>query len=286
MGLDMMTRTCTVQVNLDFSSEDDMRRKLRVSLALQPVATALFANSPFTEGRPNGFLSYRAHVWTDTDNDRVRHPIRAVRAGSSASNDMRRGWSTTCRCISFIEMDVTSTSPAGRSGDLWKVACRNWPGETATIGDFADHMTTAFTDVRLKRFLEMRGADAGRPDMMLAQSAFWVGLLYDDDALAAAVSLVSGQSWADTVALRDAVPRLGLDTPYGARTLRRSCGRSGGDCSAPGFDRAIGKDSAGLDETGYLDSTAARLSRGGPTQAEWWLECYRGAWNGRCQPDL
>ncbi len=228
MGLDMMTRTCTVQVNLDFSSEDDMRRKLRVSLALQPVATALFANSPFTEGRPNGFLSYRAHVWTDTDNDRSGIP--SVLFEKSFGFERYAAWLVDDVPMYFVHRDGRYVDVAGRSFRRFMEGCvPELAGETATIGDFADHMTTAFTDVRLKRFLEMRGADAGRPDMMLAQSAFWVGLLLDDDALAAAVSLVSGQSWADTVALRDAVPRLVSTRPIGGN-VAASCGRSGGDC--------------------------------------------------------
>ena len=185
LGLDMMTRTCTVQVNLDYSSERDMVRKLRVSLALQPLATALFANSPFTEGRPNGFLSYRAHVWTDTDPDRTGMP--AVFFDDGFGFERYVEW--------LLDVPMYFVYRDGRYVDLAGAlvpplhggrSCGTRRPVRATMGDFADHMTTVFTDVRVKRFLEMRGADAGTPAMMVAQSALWVGLLYDDAALAAA----------------------------------------------------------------------------------------------------
>ena len=281
MGLDMMTRTCTVQVNLDFASEEDMRRKLRVSLALQPLATALFANSPFTEGRPNGFLSYRAHVWTDTDNRRSGIP--SVMFDDGFGFERHVAWLVDEVPMYFVFRDGRYIDVAGRSfRDFIDGRIPELAGETATVGDFADHMTTAFTDVRLKRFLEMRGADAGRPDMMLAQSALWVGLLYDDAALAAAWALVRGQSWAETVALRAAVPRLGLDAPWAGGRLR--------DLAAAAL--AIARDGlrsrgrlgpAGDSETGYLDPLH-ELVGGGPTQAEYWLGKLRGEWSGSVTP--
>ena len=188
LGLDMMLRTCTVQVNLDFASEADMIRKLRVGLLLQPVATALFANSPFTEGRPNGFLSARANVWTDTDPDRTGIP--AVFFEDDFGFERYADWLLDVPMY-FVARDGKLLDVAGSSFRDW-MAGRNeaLAGLTPTLGDFADHYTTVFTEVRLKRFLEMRGADAGSPAMMLAQSAFWVGLLYDDAALEAAVRLV------------------------------------------------------------------------------------------------
>ncbi len=212
LGLDMMTRTCTVQVNLDYGSEADMVRKLRVSLALQPLATALFANSPFTEGRPNGYLSYRAQVWTDTDNQRSGIPQMMFEEGFGFERYAE--WLVDRVPMYFVHRDGGYIDVSGRSfRDFMAGRVPELAGEQATVGDFADHMTTAFTDVRLKRFLEMRGADAGRPDMMLAQSALWVGLLYDPAALSAAEALVRRWSWEDLVALRAAVPRLGLDSP-------------------------------------------------------------------------
>ncbi len=281
LGLDMMTRTCTVQVNLDYESEADMLRKLRVSLALQPLATALFANSPFTEGRPNGFLSYRAQVWTDTDNQR-----RACRRRSSptisASSAMSNGcW--TCRCTSSPAMAAISTWPAGRFATSSPGGCRIPGRATATVGDFADHMTTAFTDVRIKRFLEMRGSDAGSPDMMLAQSAFWVGLLYDPAALEAAYALVRRRPWADYAALRAQVPRLGLQAPWaggGLRALAREVVGLAQDGLRARACRGAAADGAGLDdERPYLEPLAA-IAAGAPTQAEIWLQRFNGPWRG------
>ena len=158
LGLDMMFRTCTVQTNLDFASEADMVKKLRVSLALQPVATALFANSPFTEGRPNGFLSFRSEIWRDTDNARSGMlPGRSSRAWALSAGSITR---STCRCISSSATTDISTSPAIVPRSARRQA-RRLPGERATISDWANHLSTIFPEVRLKRYLEMRGADSG-----------------------------------------------------------------------------------------------------------------------------
>jgi glutamate--cysteine ligase len=277
MGLDMMTRTCTVQVNLDFASERDMRRKLRTSLLLQPLATALFANSPFTEGKPNGFLSYRAQIWTDTDNQRSGIPKVMFEDGFGF--ERYAAWLIENVPMYFVYRNNGFIDVAGESfiaymnGQIPALA-----GVTATMGDFADHLTTAFTDVRLKRFLEMRGADAGRPDMMVAQSALWVGLLYDDAALTAAEALLSGAGWDDAIAARAAVPRMGLDAPWRGGTLRDIVG----DVVAIARDglRARGfLNTAGDDERIHLDPLLA-IAEGAPTQAQHWLSCYHGAWQG------
>ena len=162
MGLDMMLRTCTVQVNLDYASESDMRRKLRVALALQPLATAFFANSPFTEGQPNGFLSARANVWTDVDNARSGMP--ALMFTEDFGFERFVDW--------LLDVPMYFVMREGRYVDMAGCSFRDFMAgrladragkEPATVGDFADHVTTVFTDVRLKRFLEMRGADAGSP---------------------------------------------------------------------------------------------------------------------------
>ena len=196
-----------------------MRRKLRVSLLLQPLATALFANSPFTEGKPNGFLSYRAQVWTDTDNRRAGIPKVMFEDGFGF--ERYAAWLIEQVPMYFVYRDGGYIDVAGESfADFIAGRLPSLAGVTASIGDFSDHLTTAFTDVRLKRFLEMRGADAGRPDMMLAQSALWVGLLYDDAALTAVEALLRGAGWEDAVAARAAVPRQGLAAPWRGGTLR------------------------------------------------------------------
>jgi glutamate--cysteine ligase len=277
MGLDMMTRTCTVQVNLDYASEREMIRKLRVSLQLQPLATALFANSPFTEGRPNGFQSYRAHVWTDTDNQRSGIPPMMFEDGFGFERYAR--WLVDEVPMYFVYRDGRYIDVAGSSfrafmqGRLDRLA-----GEVATIGDFADHMTTAFTDVRLKRFLEMRGADAGRPDMMVAQSALWVGLLYDDAALTAAEALLRGAGWRDAVALRNAVPRQGLSASWRGGTLH-DLAREVLAIARDGLRARAHRNAAGVDESLYLEPLDA-IADGGPTQAQYWLERYHGSCHG------
>ncbi len=275
-GLDMMTRTCTVQVNLDYSSEADMARKLRVSLALQPLATALFANSPFTEGKPNGFQSFRAQVWTDTDNQRSGIP--PVFFTEDFGFERYVEWLLDVPMY-FVSRDNTFVDLAGQSFRRFMAGqLGNSEAGEATVGDFADHMTTAFTDVRVKRFLEMRGADAGTPEMMVAQSALWVGLLYDDAALAAADALVRQAPWDDYLALRTVVPRLGLNAPWGHGTLRDLAA----DVLAIARDglRARGRrDSHGHDETLHL-APLEPICAGGPTQADHWLARYHGAWQG------
>mgnify|MGYP003365689211 FL=1 len=277
LGLDMMTRTCTVQVNLDFASETDMLRKLRVSLALQPVATALFANSPFYEGKPNGLLSNRAHVWTDTDNARSGMPLAFF--DPSFGFEAYVEWLLDVPMY-FIVRDGQILDVAGRSFRAWMKGERQegLEGLVPTIGDFEDHMTTAFTDVRLKRFLEMRGADAGSPEMMLAQSALWVGLLYDDAALTAADALVRERDWADYVTLRAAVPRQGLDAPWAGGVARDLAARMV-TIAAEGLRARAVTDGNGRDESHLLAPLQA-IAAGAPTQAEHWLERYHGAWQG------
>ena len=275
LGLDMMTRTCTVQVNLDYESEADMARKLRVSLALQPLATALFANSPFTEGRPNGFQSYRAHIWTDTDNARSGMP--PVFFSEDFGFERYVQWLLDVPMY-FVSRNDRFVDMAGRSFREFMEGRLDPALGTATIGDFDDHMTTAFTDVRVKRFLEMRGADAGRPDMMVAQSALWVGLLYHPAALDAAETLVRAAPWADYLALRAVVPRQGLSAAWGRGHLR-DLARETINIAREGLRARNRLDSQQRNETMYLEPIAA-IAEGAPTQAEELLMHFDGPWGG------
>lgn len=277
LGLDMMTRTCTVQVNLDYPTERDMVRMLRVSLLLQPLATALFANSPFTEGKPNGLQSMRAHVWTDTDN--ARSGIPAVMFEDGFGFERYAEWLIDSVPMYFVYRDGRYIDVAGASfRDFMNGRLPDLAGVVPTVGDFADHVTTVFTDVRLKRFLEMRGADAGRLDMMVAQSALWVGLLYDDAALSAAESLLRGAGWDDAVTMRSAVPSQGLATLWRGRDLR-ALARDVVAIASDGLRARGRRDAAGRDESIYLEPLRV-IAAGGPTQADHWLQRYHSAWNG------
>jgi glutamate--cysteine ligase len=270
MGLDMMLRTCTVQVNLDFGDEADMVEKLRVSLALQPLATALFANSPFLEGKPSGYLSLRGKVWTDTDPDRTGIPPVAFEAGFGFE-----------RFAEFVlDVPMYFIMREGKWIDAAGVPFRAFlegraeklKGHAPTMGDWADHVTTVFTDVRLKRFLEMRGADAGSPAMLMAKPAFWTGLIYDDAAQKAAARLIHGWSVAEMQALRSEVPRLALGARIHGRLLR-DVARDAVAIARDGL-RARGKG-----EQRYLDPLDAIIASG-TTQAEHWLSRHAGAWGG------
>jgi len=216
LGLDMMTRTCTVQVNLDYSSEADMVKKFRVALALQPLATALFADSAFTEGRPNGYLSYRSHIWTDTDAERT----------GMLDFVFEDGFGYQRYADYLLDVPMYFVCRNGRYVDASGQSFRDFlrgklpalPGELPTFSDWSDHMTTTFPEVRLKQYLEMRGADSGPREMLLALPAFWVGLLYDDTALDIAWDVVKGFSPDERNQMRADVSRLGLatSTPMGS----------------------------------------------------------------------
>jgi glutamate--cysteine ligase len=273
-GLDMMTRTCTVQVNLDFASEADMVRKLRVSMALQPFATALFASSPFYEGAPNGLQSNRAQVWTDTDNARSGIPVAVFEEGFGFERFADFALDVP---MYFVYRDGRYIDTAGASfRDFMAGRLPGLEGQVPTMGDFADHLTTLFTDVRLKRFLEMRGADAGCPAMMTALPAFWVGILYDGAALAAAEALVADLGAETLMAVRAAVPAQGLDAAWRRGTLRDLV-RPLVEIAEGGLAARARLNPAGEDERLYLEPLR-EIAAGGPTQAEHWLARWRGAW--------
>jgi glutamate--cysteine ligase len=280
LGLDMMTRTCTVQVNLDYSSEADMRRKLFAALALQPLATALFANSPFKEGRESGLLSTRAQVWTDTDNRRSGIPALMMAPDFGFERYVR--YLVDEVPMYFVTRNGEYYDTAGASfRGFMDGKFRPVPGITPLAGDFRDHMTTVFTDVRLKQFLEMRGADAGTPAMMVAQSALWVGLLYDDAALHAAFNLVRHFTHPDVLELRAQAPARGLDAATAATGRLRDLLPDVLAIARQGLAARAARDAEGRDETIYLAPLEA-IAAGGPVQAEHWLARFRGPWQSDC----
>ena len=279
-GLDMMLRTCTVQVNLDFSTEADMVRKLRVSLALQPLATALFAASPFSEGSLNGLQSMRSEIWRDTD--KARSGMIPFAFDEAMSYEAYVDWALDVPMY-FVKRGETYHDVAGASfRDLLAGRLAQLPGERATISDWANHLGTLFPEVRLKRFLEMRGADAGPPAMLNALSAFWVGLLYDQSALDAAWDIVKGWSDVERQALRDAVPKAGLSAAIGGRGLRDLASEVL-VLSRAGLARRARLDGAGRDETMFLDPLDAIVA-GDATLAQRLAASFSTDWAGRIEP--
>ena len=226
LGLDMMVRTCTVQVNLDYASEADMVRKFRVGIALQPVATAMFADSPFVEGAPSGYFSYRSRVWEDTDPDRCGILPFVFEDGMGFE-----------RYVDYaLDVPMYFVYRNGRYLDASGLSFRDFldgrlsilPGELPTVSDWADHLTTLFPEVRLKRFIEMRGADGGPWRRLCALPALWVGLLYDDAALDAAYEMVRDWTVDEHRMLRNRTPArgaaYGVPRPDAARSRRRGAG--------------------------------------------------------------
>ncbi|HVG52700.1 MAG TPA: glutamate--cysteine ligase [Xanthobacteraceae bacterium] len=280
LGLDMMYRTCTVQTNLDFSSEADMVKKLRVSLALQPVGTALFANSPFTEGKPNGFLSFRSEIWRDTDNQRAGMLPWAFEPGMGFERWVDYALDVP---MYFVKRGDTYIDVAGQSfRDLLAGKLSGAPGERATISDWANHVSTIFPEVRLKRYLEMRGSDGGPWRTLPALPAFWVGLLYDDDTLDAAWDIVKDWTAAERQKLRDDVPRLGFNATIRNRSVL-DLARDTLTLAHAGLKRRNRLNGSGVDESRYLAPLDDIVARG-KTRAEELLEKFAGPWRGSVDP--
>lgn len=277
LGLDMMLRTCTIQVNLDYASEADMAKKFRVGLALQPLATALFANSPFTEGKPNGFLSFRSNIWSDTDPARTGMLPFVFEQGFGYERYTDYALDVP---MYFVYRDGNYIDAAGQSfRDFLKGELPAYPGHKPTIDDWADHLSTAFPEVRMKQFLEMRGADGGRWGRICALPAFWVGLLYDDAALDAAWELVKNWSMEEREALRSAVPKLALDAPLpGGGTLRDIAGEVL-DIAAAGLNARARINASGDNESGFLDPLR-EIVRTGKVPAQVLLDRFNGDWGG------
>ena len=274
LGRQMMFRSCTVQSNLDFGSEADMVKKMRVSLALQPIVTALFANSPFAEGRTNGFLSYRAHVWTDTDPDRTGMLPFAFESGFGFE-----------RYVDYaLDVPMYFVRRGGRYIDCSGQSFRDFlagklpalPGEKPAMDDFDDHLSTIFPEVRLKTFLEMRGADAGPQSKLCALSALWVGILYDSKALDAAWELVKGWTAADREALRRAVQTLGLKAPV-RNTSAQAVAREVVALARAGLARRKLLNAKSEDETVFL-AEIEEIADSGINPAERLLAKYHSEW--------
>ena len=277
LGLDMMLRTCTVQANLDFASEADMAKKFRVSLALQPIATALFANSPFVEGKPSGFLSARANVWTDTDPDRTGMLGFVFADGFGFETYVRYALNVP---MYFVYREGRYIDVAGRSfADFIDGRLPELPGERPTLSDWADHLTTLFPEVRLKTFLEMRGADAGPWDTICALPALWTGLLYDDAALEAAWDLVKGWDVGDHERLRRDVTRLGLKAEVAGRTVQDVAKDVVAIASEALRGRARLSSGSMVDERVQL-RPLEEIADSGVTRAERLLALYHGPWAG------
>jgi len=280
LGLDMMTRTCTVQVNMDFCSEEDMARKFRTSLALQPVATALFANSPFLEGKPSGFLSYRSHVWEDTDPDRTGMLPFVFEEGFGFERYVEYMLGVP---MYFVHRGEDYIDASGQSfRDFLKGKLPALPGERPTLADWEDHLTTAFPEVRLKRYLEMRGADGAPWDVLCALPAFWAGLLYHRPSLDAAWDIASDWTMEQRLRLRSDAPRLGLKAVVNGRTLQ-DVAKELLDLAHAGLSARARFNSAGENETGFL-SPLQEIADSGITEAEKKLALYHGRWNGSVDP--
>ncbi len=272
-GLDMMHRTCTIQVNLDFSSEQDMRTKMQVSLKLQAVASALFANSPFTNGQPNGLLSWRSEIWRDTDNQRAG--LHQFMMEESFGFEDYVDWALSCPMY-FILRD-------GVYRDCTHITFQQFldgalDGEPANEGDWTNHIGTLFPDVRLKKFLEMRGADGGPWRRICALPALWVGLLYDEAALADAKTLTDELSFDDVNRMRDAVPSRGLQAPAGKRDVL-ALAKDVLSISHKGLTNRGAENAQGFDENHFLAPLDEVVALG-ETQAERLLKQFSSNWDG------
>jgi glutamate--cysteine ligase len=280
LGRQMMYRSCTVQTNLDYASEADMVRKMRVSLALQPVATALFANSPFAEGRLNGFQSYRAHVWTDTDPDRTGTLPFAFEDGFGFERYVDYALDVP---MYFVRRGGRYIDCSGQSfRDFFAGRLPALPGERPAMEDFDDHLSTIFPEVRLKTFLEMRGADAGPQPFLCALSAFWTGLFYDQTALDGAMDLVASWNAAEREAMRRCAPSLGLSTPVRNTSLQEIAIEALA-LAKGGLARRGRYDASGRSEARFLEPVE-EIAQSGLNQAQILTSRFVNEWRGDISP--
>jgi len=279
-GLDMMLRTATIQVNLDFSSEADMVRKMRVGYCLQPLVTALFAASPFSDGAPSGYLSTRAAAWLDTD--RARTGVPAMIFEEDFGFERYMNWLLDVPMY-FVIRGGEYIDCAGQSfRDFMQGRLTALPGERPTMDDWELHMTTVYPEVRLKRYMEMRGADAGGKPWICALPALWKGLLYDQHALDTVYAMVADWTHAEVLAMRAAVPERGLNTRFREATLLQMA-EDVLDIARGGLGRNACLNDHGQDETIHL-TPVIRAVENNWTQADVWLKAYREDWDGRIEP--
>lgn len=280
LGHQMMFRSCTVQANLDFADEADMVKKLRVALALQPIATALFANSPFADGKPNGFLSYRSHIWTDTDAARTGTLPFAFEDGFGFEQYV--DWALDAPMY-LVVRDGRLINAAGESfRDFLDGKLPQLPGQRPNIGDWETHLSTLFPEVRLKTFLEMRGADSGPWCRLCALPAFWVGLLYDSASLDAAWDLVKDWTAEERETMRMEAARTALKTPFRGRTLQ-DIAKQALDISRQGLSRRERLNAHGENESLFLDEIQ-EIADSGVTPAETLLDSYYKEWGEDVDP--
>ena len=278
MGTTMMRRTCTVQVNLDFGSEADMVQKLRVALALQPVATALFANSPFFEGKVNGHKSWRSRVWRSLDDARTGMLPFVFEDGFGFERWVDYALDVP---MYFVYRDGTYINALGQSfRDFLQGKLPALPGETPTLSDWADHLTTVFPEARIKKFIEMRGADGGPWRRLCALPAFWVGLLYDQSALDAAWDLVKGFDAETRDAMRVAASVDGLQAEVNGVNMH-ALAREAVAIAEAGLKARARPGAGGMvpDETHFLNALKESIESG-HVPADELLEHYHGDWNG------
>ena len=278
MGKTMMYRTCTVQVNLDFASEADMVQKFRVALALQPVATALFANSPFLDGKPNGMKSWRSNVWKHLDDARTGMLPFVFEDGMGFERYVDYALDVP---MYFVYRDGKYINALGQSfRDFLNGKLPALPGEVPTLSDWADHLTTIFPEARIKKFMEMRGADGGPWRRLCALPAFWTGLMYDQTSLDAAWDLVKGWDTETRQALRDAAPVDALQASVGGTSMRDLAAQVL-EISREGLKRRAMPGAGGMipDERHFLHALEDSVESG-KTPADELLEHYHGDWNG------
>jgi glutamate--cysteine ligase len=280
LGLEMMQSTCTVQVNLDFCSEQSMVQMFRTSLALQPIATALWANSPFRNGKPSEYLSYRSQIWTDVDPDRSGMLPFVFEDGMGFERYVDYALDVP---MYFVYRDGKYIDASGQSfRDFMAGKLPAYPGQTPVLSDWVDHLSTIFPEVRLKTFLEMRGADGGPWNRLCALSAFWVGLLYDQEARDAAWDLVKDWTEEERQTLRNQVPVTALKTRFRDKTVRDIASEL--LCiSHRGLKNRNRLDSVGMDESHFLQPIF-QTAESGLTPADELLAAYHRLWNKKVDP--